>query len=82
MAHLRRPTETGGYVFAPMHALAGDVTRVLSLFDPVWEVLYPREQARIIHLLIERVEYDGANGTLAINFRPSGMKTLAQEAVS
>ena len=58
-----------------------DVTRALSLFDPVWDVLYPKEQARIIHLLIERVEYDGANGTLAISFRPSGIKTLAQEAL-
>lgn len=59
-----------------------DVTRALSLFDPVWDVLYPKEQARIIDLLIERVEYDGANGTLAISFRPSGIKRLAQEVVS
>ncbi len=59
-----------------------DVTRALSLFDPIWDVLYPNEQARIIQLLIERVDYDGAEGTLAISFRPSGIKTLAQEAVS
>jgi len=29
-----------------------------------------------------RVEYDGVKGTLAISFRPSGIKTLAQEGVS
>ncbi len=80
----RRLTEVRGDFLTIQHQRLDehDLIRALSLFDPVWEVLYPKEQARIIHLLIERVEYDGANGTLAISFRPSGIKTLAQEAVS
>jgi hypothetical protein len=29
--------------------------------------------------LVERVDYDGANGNVSITFRPSGIKTLADE---
>jgi site-specific DNA recombinase len=46
-------------------------------FDPVWESLAPREQMRLIRLLIERVGYDGRDGTVAVTFRPAGIKTLA-----
>ena len=56
-----------------------EVETALSAFTPIWDTLSPREQARIIHLLIERVDYDGANGTVSVTFRPNGIKTLAQE---
>jgi site-specific DNA recombinase len=56
-----------------------DVVAALSLFDPVWDVLFPREQARILRLLVERVGYDGSDGTLAITLRPTGIKALAAE---
>jgi site-specific DNA recombinase len=56
-----------------------DLASALSLFDPVWDALFPREQARVLRLLVERVGYDGGAGTLALTFRPSGIKTLAQE---
>lgn len=58
---------------------AHEVGEVCSLFDPVWETLTAREQARILHLLIERVDYDGKNGTISITFHPTGIKTLAGE---
>jgi len=51
----------------------------LSLIDAVWEALFPGEQARVLHLLVERVGYDGAAGTLAVTFRPSGIKVLSGE---
>ncbi len=57
----------------------GDLATALSLFDPVWEALFPKEQARVLRLLVERVGYDGAAGTLAITFRPSGIRALADE---
>lgn len=57
----------------------GDLGGALSLFDPVWDALFPREQARILRLLVERVGYDGAKGTLAITFRPTWIKALARE---
>lgn len=54
----------------------------LSLFDPVWDELFPREQARIIQLLLERVDYDSLQGTLAITFRPMGIQALSAEVES
>jgi hypothetical protein len=39
----------------------------------------PEEQARAIQLLVERVEYDGKAGTIAVTFHPSGIKALASE---
>ncbi|MCC7409110.1 MAG: recombinase family protein [Phycisphaeraceae bacterium] len=56
-----------------------EVQTALSAFNPVWDTLSPREQARIIRLLVERVDYDGKAGTVAVTFRPNGIKALAQE---
>jgi len=56
-----------------------ELAAALSHFDPVWESLSMREQARVIHLLVERVGYDGENETVAVTFRPTGIKTLAKE---
>ena len=57
-----------------------ELKAALSPFDPVWETLAPREKARIVRLLVERVGYDGAEETVAVTFRPSGIKALAGEA--
>ncbi len=48
------------------------VRDALTEFDEVWENLAPKEQARVLRLLIERVDYDGAKGKVAITFRPGG----------
>jgi site-specific DNA recombinase len=59
-----------------------DAAKALAAFDPVWETLSPREQARLLQLLIERVDYDGRDGTISITFHPSGIKALAdREAI-
>ena len=58
---------------------AREVGQACSLFDPLWDTLTAREQARILHLLIERVDYDGKNGNVSITFHPTGIKTLAEE---
>jgi site-specific DNA recombinase len=77
----RRATE----INEESHALGGqrvdecDVERALSLFDPVWESLTPHEQARIVQLLVERVDYDGSENKVSITFHPSGIQTLADE---
>ena len=59
-----------------------DLAAALEGFDSVWEVLSPREQARIVQLLVARVAYDGAKGTVAVTFRPSGIKALAEEELA
>ncbi|MCO6438158.1 MAG: recombinase family protein [Phycisphaerae bacterium] len=56
-----------------------ELARALSMFDPVWDSLSPSEQARVLHLLAERITYDGGEGTLAITFRPTGIKALTEE---
>jgi len=56
-----------------------DVTAALVDFDAIWKSLSPNEQARVIELLIERVEYDGDAGTVAVSFRPTGFKEMAKE---
>ena len=56
-----------------------EVATALADFDSVWDCLAPREQARVIELLIDRVTFDGDGGNVSITFRPSGIKTLASE---
>jgi hypothetical protein len=59
----------------------GDLARALAVFDPVWESLSPREQSRIVRLLVERVGYDGRDGRVTVTFRSPGVKALCSEAV-
>jgi hypothetical protein len=56
-----------------------EVQRALAVFDRRWDSLAPREQARLIALLIARVDYNGAAGKVSILFHPAGIKTLANE---
>ncbi len=56
-----------------------ELTQALAHFDPVWESLSPRERARIIRLLIERVGYDGRDGRVTVAFRSVGIKALCSE---
>jgi site-specific DNA recombinase len=51
----------------------------LTLFDPIWEALTPLEQARVLRLLVEQVDYDGVSGQLSVTFHPTNIKTLADE---
>jgi site-specific DNA recombinase len=61
------------------HVDPAAVRAALSSFGPVWEQLAPKEQARVVQLLVERVDYDGKAGTIAVTFHPSGIKALAAE---
>lgn len=56
-----------------------DLAEALSLFDPIWDVLYPTERSRIIQLLIERIEFHGKAAPLKIEFSPAGVRLLANE---
>lgn len=58
------------------------VGRALAQFTDIWEVLLTRERERIVRLLIERVDYHGANGELKFTFSPTGAKLLTTEVVS
>ncbi len=56
-----------------------EVAKALAEFDPVWDALVPREQANLLQLLIERVDYDGVAKEVAITLRPEGISSLANE---
>ena len=51
----------------------------LENFVSLWTDLAPEAQARVLRQLIERVDYDGAAGKLAITFRPEGLSEIASE---
>ena len=57
----------------------GQAATALALFDPLWESLPPGEQARVLALLVQRVDYDEAKGKVAITFQPAGIRALADE---
>ena len=54
----------------------------LARLDRVWPMLPPEEQARIVALLVQRVDYDGSKETVAIAVDPTGLRRLADERVA
>ncbi len=60
-------------------SVPSDAAMTLRRFDPVWEALGPREQARVVQLLVERVVHDGVQESIAVTFRPSAITTWAEE---
>jgi DNA invertase Pin-like site-specific DNA recombinase len=54
-----------------------EVREALEQLEPLWGELFPAEQARIIHLLVERVEV-GPNGA-DIRLRIEGLTSLAHD---
>ena len=54
-----------------------EVAEGLARFDEVWGVLSPREQARVLNLLVERVDFDGRDETISVTFHACGIKGLA-----
>ena len=41
-----------------------------------------REQSRCLNLLIERVGYNGEDGTVAITLRPTGLEEFLQQTTN
>ena len=57
-----------------------DVVKTITEFAPLWDELFPAEQARIVRLLVERIELspDGMH----VRLRAEGLQTLAEELQS
>ena len=51
----------------------------LADLEPIWAELFPAERSRLMALLLEKVEYDGARGEVQITFRPCGITNLGGE---
>jgi site-specific DNA recombinase len=56
-----------------------EARQALAAFDPVWQALTPLEQGRLVGLLVQQVDYDGASGKVAISFHPTSIRALADE---
>ena len=55
----------------------GDVIEALGALEPVWDELYPAEQARILRLLIERI--DVAPDGISVTLHAAGLRSLLAE---
>jgi hypothetical protein len=55
----------------------GKVIEALAALEPVWDELYPAEQARILRLLIERIEV--APDGISVTLHAAGIRSLVAE---
>jgi site-specific DNA recombinase len=55
-----------------------DLKAALEDFEAVWAELFPKERARMLALLLERVEFDAQAGDVAITFRRGGPRGVAR----
>jgi site-specific DNA recombinase len=54
-----------------------EVIETLGALEPVWDELYPAEQARILRLLIERI--DVAPDGISVTLHAAGIRSLVAE---
>jgi site-specific DNA recombinase len=54
-----------------------EVIEALRALEPVWDELYPAEQARILRLLIERI--DVAPDGISVTLHAAGIRSLIAE---
>jgi hypothetical protein len=54
-----------------------EVIEALAALEPVWDELYPAEQARILRLLIERI--DAAPDGISVTLHAAGIRSLVAE---
>ena len=55
----------------------GEIIEALVALEPVWDELYPAEQARILRLLIERI--DVAPDGISVTLHAAGIRSLVAE---
>lgn len=58
----------------------GVVTSALAEFDRLWNRLTPRERHEAVRLLVSRVEFDSAAGSIAITFHATGLQSLVEKS--
>jgi len=56
------------------------VSQALRAVDPVWDVLYPQEQQRIVKLLVEQITVSTTG--IDIRFRTNGIEQIVEELQS
>jgi len=75
-----RRHELAGFVERQTRAVnRGELQTALVAFDPLWKTLSPNEQSRVLRLLVQRIDYDGAKGAISITFHPNGIQAIGQK---
>ncbi|MGZ9106659.1 MAG: recombinase family protein, partial [Rhodoplanes sp.] len=54
-----------------------EVVKTITDFEPLWDELFPAEQARIVRLLVERVDLSPEG--MQVRLRIEGLHTLLEE---
>jgi site-specific DNA recombinase len=77
----RRLAETQEQALALQQQLLGveEAGRALAALEPRFDVLPVTEQARLIHLMVQRVDFDGGQGRLALTLDPAGVVAVLEE---
>jgi hypothetical protein len=57
-----------------------DVIAALNAFDALWGSLFPAEQARIVHLLVQRVSVSSEG--IAVDLRTEGLGSVIREMIT
>jgi site-specific DNA recombinase len=55
-----------------------DVDAAFADFESVWDTLSPREQSRLLSLLISRVEFDATESTIEVTYHATGIKAMGE----
>ena len=55
------------------------VSKTLAEFAGLWDVMWAAEKTRIVHLLVERVVYDGEDDSVQVVLRTQGFQPLATD---
>ncbi len=56
-----------------------DLRTALSSFNGIWDVLWPEERQRIVHLIVESATYDARTEALDIEINDAGVRLLSSE---
>ena len=80
--HARESVRCGGATWLAPRAEAPNLTEpetreALSRLEPLWDELFPAEQARIVQLLVERV--DVRQDGIDMGLRTEGLTSLLQD---
>jgi site-specific DNA recombinase len=58
-----------------------ELVRALAPCDEAFSSATPRDQHRLLQQLLQRVDYDGAEGKIALTLNPDGVSALAKESI-
>jgi site-specific DNA recombinase len=59
-----------------------ELSGAFEAFEPMWDRMLPDERTRLVHLLVQCVEYDGTGGEIAITYQPGGLAALRDMEVT